>query len=180
MRLACPIVVLLCVQAAGGGGETRQAPRPRLNLADKPGKILGQVVAMPSSINFTAPDPDYPIVPASSPARISWRGNGSDGGPNWTLWVQADASAFDSCPGVPASKITVSCQTAQGDGGVTAACAPSGGLSASPRMLATGTQVNGAKQYSVVMTFTLEDSWRHVAATTPPCTLNLTYTVDFP
>ncbi len=179
MRLACPIAFLLCVGAAGGGGGVPPIRRSRPAPAqDHPGKIVGPVTVTPATVSFNGPDPDLPLVPGTPGAQVAWRGNGNDGGPNWTVWVEAASGSFDLCPTVPASAVTVSCQSAQGGGGALAACSPAFTLSSSPRAVATGTQVKGANLYSVSLTFTLNDSWRHAAA--PQCTLNLTYTIDFP
>jgi len=104
--------------------------------------------------------------------------SGHDNKQNWTLTAQAGAASFTGCATVPASAVTVTCaSTSVTGGGGTGSCSGSFTLSSSPQQVAGGLEGNS---YTVTLNFKLTDRWRYIAATTPSCTLTLTYTVNAP
>jgi hypothetical protein len=135
---------------------------------------IQSIYASPGSIGFVAPDPDTP--PAPVPATLTWKTHG--GGPDYSVTVQAGASHFENCPGVPVSAVRVACVSIDQPG--EGACAPPFPLSASPRLLATGPQKPGNRTFTISLTFTFADRWRYVAALSPLCSLSLTYVVNAP
>jgi hypothetical protein len=138
------------------------------------------VTVTPPTISFNATNPGVsPVVAGSSASNVSW--NVISGGNNWSLRVQASTPTFTGCPSIPISAVTVSCSAASvGSLGGSATCAAPFQLSTAEAQVAGGSEGAIAYNYSVTVSFTLADSWKYVAKTTPACTLSLTYTADVP
>ncbi|MEI9971829.1 MAG: hypothetical protein WDO73_07110 [Ignavibacteriota bacterium] len=134
----------------------------------------------PPTISFGATNPGTnPVVAGSASANITW--NVVSGGNNWSLKVQASAPTLTNCPSVPVSAIKVSCSAASvGSLGGTANCAASFPLSTTAAQVAGGAEGTFSYSYSVTVSFTLADSWKYVAETTPACSISLTYTANIP
>lgn len=135
----------------------------------------------PATISFSATNPGtLPVVSGSSAATASWHIYAT--GNTWDLKVQAPSPAFANCPTVPVSAVTVSCSSATVGGatGSSAACAAPFPLSTTAQTVASGSEGTGAWNYSATITFTLADSWQHIAETSPACTISLTYTATVP
>ncbi len=134
----------------------------------------------PSTISFTATDPDLGSFSGSSPATVSWNTNAGNSHSTWTLSVASSAANFTSCSTVPASAVRVSCGSVSG--GTSGQCGAGFQLGATSRQIASGIEGNGNgnQSYAVTITFTLADSWRYVAEQSPLCTLTLSYTIDAP
>jgi hypothetical protein len=138
---------------------------------------LSAISASPSTISFTATDPDLGSVAGSSAATISWMTSSGNKNNTWTLAVQASAASFTSCPTVPTSAVKATCTGVTG--GNNGSCGGGINVSTVPQQVASGKEANGAnKAYSVTLNFTLADSWSYIAGSS--CTLNLTYTVNAP
>jgi hypothetical protein len=135
----------------------------------------------PATINFSATNPGtVPVVAGSATATASWS-TLSIGGGNWTLTVQAASPAFANCPTVPVSAVTVSCSSATVAGlGGSGACAGSFPLSTTPQVVASGAEGIVSLNYSVIIGFTLADSWKYIAETSPACSIALTYVANVP
>jgi hypothetical protein len=140
---------------------------------------LGSLSASPGTISFQASNPDLGIVSGSSPGNLTWVLLGGSPLQNWTLSVQAGSSTFIGCPTIPISAVRVSCSSAtvSGSGG-TGGCSGSFPLSTTSQQIASGNQGDGTNSYSVLMNFTLDESWHYKANSA--CTLNLTYSVSAP
>jgi hypothetical protein len=139
---------------------------------------LSAISASPSTISFTATDPDLGLVAGSPGATVSWMTSGGNKNNTWTLAVQASAGTFNGCSTVPTAAVTATCTGVSG--GKNGTCIPGGvPLSTGAQPVASGKEATGAgKAYSVTLNFTLADSWSHIANSS--CTLTLTYTVNAP
>ena len=135
------------------------------------------LLVTPGSVVFTATDPDVPAVGPSSSA-ATW--NIASGSPskNWQITVQASTSSLTNCPRVPVSAIRANCTGASVSGsGGSATCAPAFNLSITPQILASGKQALNTASYSTNLELSFTDGWGYPAATSPPCSISLTYTV---
>jgi hypothetical protein len=151
--------------------------------AARSGAVLGTISGVwvsPGSISFQATNPASGAASGSSAASITW--TVLDGSPLqvWTLSVQADSSAFLGCPAVPASAVRAVCSSASvSGGGGSGACSSAFPLSTLSRQVAAGAEGSGNNSYSVLINYTLAESWRYPASN-GSCTLTLTYTVNAP
>lgn len=132
----------------------------------------------PATVSFRAVDPDQPVVAGNALATVTWQGVGQPPRP-WHLSLQSDGVSFDNCSEIPATAVVVSCSNATVNGGGSAVCGATAPLSHGSRIVASGQQSASNASYQVNLSFTLSDSWKYVAQTNPPCSLTLTYTVDF-
>ena len=134
----------------------------------------------PATISFAATDPgSVPVVAGSATASVSWTAIGS--GNNWSLTAQASSSTFTNCPTVPVSAVQVKCSTVSVVGlGGSGSCAGSFPLSTSPQVVASGSEGLVSLSYTSTITFTLADSWKYIAQTSPACTISLTYVANVP
>lgn len=140
---------------------------------------IGSLSASPGTISFQASNPDAGIVSGSAPGNLTWMLLAGSQLQNWTLSVQSGSSTFVGCPTIPISAVRVNCSSATVSGGGGAGgCSGSFPLSTTPQQIAGGTQGDGTNSYSVLMNFTLDESWRYIADST--CTLTLTYSVSAP
>ncbi|HUI57182.1 MAG TPA: hypothetical protein VLY04_19535 [Bryobacteraceae bacterium] len=140
---------------------------------------MGSVTATPGTISFTATDPDLGSVSGSSGATVNWTTTGGSTSSTWNLKVHSSAAHFANCATVPASAVTVSCNTVTG--GSAGTCSAPFALSTTGTQVASGKESSGTgAAYSVTLTFTLADSWKYIAKQSPSCTLTLTYTVTAP
>ncbi len=134
--------------------------------------ITGSVMAAPSTITFTSPDPDITPVNGTSTATISWSMNGFFN--SWSLSVNAASASFASCPLVPTSAVQYQCTSATpGSFGNASCTAGTFTLSISPRTIASGT-AQGTGTTTVVVAFKFTDAWKYPAGSS--CSLSLTYT----
>src|SRR5882724_9501080 len=136
-------------------------------------------MAAPSTISFQENNPDHGVVSVSSPASVSWTILAGSHLQNWTLSVQAGSSSFVGCPTIPISAVQVNCGSATATGlGGTGACSGSFPLSTSLQQVAGGAEGDLAGTYSVLINFTLAESWRYVANSS--CAITLTYSINAP
>ncbi len=146
------------------------------------GMALGTISALnatPSTISFSATNPVGGAVSGSSAAAINWNVVGGSHLLTWGISVHATATSFSGCPTIPVTAITASCASATvGGGSGTGSCGGSFTLSTVATQLAGGLEGDGTQSYSVLVQYTLAESWRYVA--NPSCTLTLTYTVNAP
>jgi hypothetical protein len=138
--------------------------------------VAGAVTVSPSSISFTAADPDVTPSNGSTTGTISWRMNGFFN--PWTLTVAAAASSFSGCPAVPLNAVTVRCNSATPGAFGNANCAAGTfNLSTTPVTIASGTlQGIGLTPFTVTVAFTFTDNWKYPANSS--CALNLIYTAS--
>ena len=135
-------------------------------------------MATPLTITFSANDPDSPSVAGSSTATITFRATGGSNARTWNVQVQATTTNFGSCPStVAANRVQVTCvsSTVSGGGG-TGSCSGPFNLSTALTTVASGTEGNGARDYTVNVNFTFLDSWGFIA-TTAPCSVSLQYLI---
>ena len=139
------------------------------------------VTATPATITFSAANPDSPAVAGNAAATITWQVKGEPHR-RWNLSIQSDAASFGNCPAIPVSAVLASCSRAAVNppGGGSGVCSSTAPLSGSPQVVAAGDQSSAANAfYQVNLNFTFSDSWKYIAQMSPPCTLSLTYTVNF-
>ncbi len=141
---------------------------------------IHQLAVSPPAISFAGSDPDAGSVAASQPAVVIFRISGGDASREWSLSVSAASPFFLNCGTVPASAVSVRCQSAgvsPPDG--TAECAPPFRLSSTPQRIAGGRQGGrGVQQYLITVTFSFSESWGYVAQIAPPCMLSLNYAAE--
>ena len=181
-RMPAAILLLFAAAAQNQAAAQKKSVTPiRMTTPDAPLApiSINNAVAAPSTISFTATDPDLGNFAGSSPATVSWTTNGGNILRTWTLSVAASTANFASCSTVPASAVRVSCSSVSG--GTNGLCGSAFQLSTTSRQIASGLEATaGGSPYSVIITFTLADSWRFVAEQSPPCTLSLSYTINTP
>jgi hypothetical protein len=172
----------LCVSIAVAPGATAQLKSHPVVKADPIMPLatsVATITATPSTISFTATNPDLGSVAGSSASTVSWKTTGGSSSSTWNLKVQAAATSFTNCATVPMSAVTVSCSSVTG--GSSGACATSFALSTTAVQVASGKESTASNAtYSVNLNFTLADSWQYIAKQSPSCTLTLTYTVTAP
>jgi hypothetical protein len=174
-------LTLLVMLAAASQGFAQKKPSVVVPNRVLPkgggGTTMSAVSATPSTISFTATDPDSGAVSGSSAATISWTTTGGSPSQTWTLTVQAASSSFASCSTVPASAVTATCTTVTE--GKPGSCGSAVTLSTVAQQVASGKEDNASPaSYSVAISFTLADSWSYIA--NPSCSISLTYTVTAP
>ena len=179
MWTAWIIAALLGAGPAGSGTVKGHTTAGRAAARLRPLATVSNLAVSPTSITFTATDPDLGTVvgPATT---VTWHATNQDNGKTWTLKVAASASTFAGCATVPASAVTVKCSSASVTAGGTGICGGAVGLSTSSQQLASGHEGNSDANYTVNLSFTLADSWKYIATQTPSCTLTLTYTATVP
>jgi hypothetical protein len=134
------------------------------------------LTATPGTISFTASNPSTaPSDAGNSAATVTWLYTGTRNY-TWSLTVQASAAAFTNCATVPVSAVTVSCASATVGGGGAGTCGGAFPLSTASHVVVSGTEGRNSSTYTVVINFTLADSWKYIAKTSPACSLTLTYT----
>ncbi len=185
MRSKLMIVVLLFAQVIVRG-DNKQKRVATVSTTRSPAALttIALFNVTPSNISFSATDPDFPTVAGSAPSTATFNLLGGAPSRIWTLSVQASGSTFSGCTTVPVSAVTVTCSSAvvSNVGGSTgsATCSPSASLSTTPQQVASGKEGTAGDFYTITTNFTLTDSWKYIAATTPTCPITLTYIFDAP
>ena len=172
-------IALLAATAAGRPVTPAPKLRPMANPAPQTANFTP--TATPATISFNAINPaTEPTVAGSSTATISWTVS-STSISSWTLKIKANAAWFTNCSTVPLSAVTVSCASASIGGAGTATCSNPLALSTTAQQVAGGSLGSyGSHTYTVTINFTLADSWKYIAETSPACSLSLTYTANVP
>src|SRR5437879_870452 len=117
----------------------------------------GSVMAAPSMITFTSPDPDITPVNGNTTATITWSMSGLLN--SWTLSVNANSASFAGCPLVPASAVQYQCTSATpGTLGNASCTAGTFTLSSSPQTIASGTSQGLGGTTTVVVAFKFTDA----------------------
>lgn len=171
--------VIATTLAAGQakGGQKSTAPATGTGTRSAKALFITGMTVTPSTINFSATDPDLGLVAGSAASTVSftlWFGSAS----NWTLTISSSTSTFSGCTTIPASAITATCTAGTASQG-SAVCSAAGPLSTTGIQVASGAQGTIAN-FTVTVNFTLSDSWKYIAQTSPTCPLSLTYTLDAP
>jgi hypothetical protein len=162
---------------ASSAGKVTPTVAPRTALVQPQAGGTVTMYATPATISFASTDPDQGLVSGSSASTLYWFYNGTKG-KTWSVSAQSGASSFSGCSTVPVSAVTATCSSIQVNG----ASQPCGGavaLSTAPQVIASGTEAAGFVYYQVTLTFTLTDSWKYIAKTSPACSLTLTYNGTF-
>ena len=164
-------------------GQTVRPPRPVFKPRTASAVTLplaGQTINVsPAAINFQAVDPDGPPVAGDSLATVWWTYNGQNK-TTWNLTVQAQSNTLANCPGIPISAITVTCSSVNVTKNGSGSCSGAFPLSASPVVVAGGTESTPNATYTIRIGYTLTDTWRQFAQQSPSCSLSLTYTATLP
>ncbi len=135
----------------------------------------------PATITFNMTDPDAGLVTGIPAATVDISISGGAASRRWNLYVQSGSTTFSGCTSIPASAVTVTCNsvTLNNVGG-----SPGNGVCAAPFALSTtSTAVAGGKEgtktdnFSISISYTLADSWQYIPNL---CPLTLTYTADIP
>jgi hypothetical protein len=166
---------LIALLAAQTGKPPVNAPAPRPALSVKPLSTPNfSAYASPSSISFSATNPDTPTVAGSATTTVSWNVANS-ANDAWKLQVSANSASFSNCPtAIPVSAVTITCT--DGFGGGPFNCGAPATLSTSKTTVASGTATGaGTTYFWVTLTYTLTDSWKYIAQTSSSCTLDITY-----
>jgi hypothetical protein len=179
VRSICLItVVLTCGMGLARTNKIRVGPSLWMRVGLAPGTVQ-TLSATPGTISFQSTNPDSGVASGSSTASLTWTVVLGSHLQNWILSVQSGSGSFTGCPTVPVSAVQVSCQSASINGSLgTAGCAGSFSLSSTPAAVASGLQAEGTGSHSVIVYFTLAESWRYVAHSA--CTLTVTYSVNAP
>jgi hypothetical protein len=138
---------------------------------------VSQLSALPATLTFAASDPDAVAAPGSTVAVVSWRVQQSRQS-SWTLSVSAAGATFAGCGWAPASAVEVTCTGVTAMGGGSGSCAAPLRLSAAPQQIAAGVQMQNDMLYVAIISLRFFDSWRYIAASSPACSLSITYTVN--
>ncbi len=138
------------------------------------------VTVNPATVSFTATNPNSaPVVAGSATSTVSWVYAPSGKGP-WKLTVQAAGGSFSNCSTVPVSAVTVSCATVAVNHGGSGSCAGPFPLSPSAQNVAAGNLQPNSDTVTITLNFTLADSWKYIAESSPSCSLSLAYTATVP
>jgi len=162
---------------ASSAGRPVLPAKPRTNVSLPSAQATVSMYVSPSSISFTATDPDTGIVAGNTASTVFWFYSGINK-KTWSMSLQAGATTFSGCSTVPVSAVTATCSTIQVGGG-SQPCGSAVTLSTAPQVIASGTEAAGFASYQVNITFTLADSWKYVAKMSPSCSLTLTYNGSF-
>jgi hypothetical protein len=177
-----PISIIAVVLIFGTGqaraNQLRVGPSLWMRVGLAPGTVQ-TLSATPGTISFQLTNPDSGVTSGSSTTSLTWTILLGSHLQNWTVSVQSGSGSFNGCPTVPVSAVQVSCQSASVNGSQgTAGCASPFALSSTPAAVASGMQAEGTGSHSVIVYFTLAESWRYVAHSA--CTLTVTYSVNAP
>ena len=153
--------------------DRRWPPQPKPSAPS-----ITSFTALPSTITFTSSDPD---VGATGSAVLTVNVGGAASGHPWTVTVQASSSTLTNCASVPVSAIKASCSgvVVSGTGGTlpTGSCSAPFSLSTVATQLAGGTQGNKNETYTINVNYPFTDNWQYPGASSPACSLTLSYTV---
>jgi hypothetical protein len=171
--------------AGAGLSAGQKAPRqPTPAIVAPLATGIHNFIVAPGTVSFVASDPDSPSHTGSS--TVTWNLTGGSILRNWTLQVASGAVLFTgsaSCSTVPANAVTFRCASATYSGGTLPSATCSAGtftLSTTYQTVASGREGSGSPSFTVTLSFTLLDSWSYVANLSPPCTLNVSYSLNAP
>jgi hypothetical protein len=152
--------------------DRRWPPEPKPSVPS-----ITSFTALPSTITFTSSDPD---LGATGSAIVTITVAKAMNNHPWTLTVQASSSTLTNCTSVPVSAIRASCSgvVVSGTGGVspTGSCSAPFSLSTAPTQLAGGNQGNQTETYTINVAYPFNDNWQYSGASSPACSLTLSYT----
>ena len=152
--------------------DRRWPPEPKPSAPS-----ITSFTALPSTITFTSSDPD---VGATGSATVTIHVGTATGGHPWTLTVHASSSTLTNCASLPLSAIKASCSgvVVSGTGGTrpTGSCSASFSLSTVATQLAGGNQGNMNNTYTINVNYPFTDNWQYPGASSPACSLTLSYT----
>ena len=168
-----PTVLFAGLLSGIASGSVSQTPARATPAIIKPlpmATALSKESVTPAAITFTATDPTgTPVVTGSATAVVTWTTKGGATANSWTLGVSAP-STFAACSTVPASAVKVTCGSVTGG-----ACSAATNLTNTATTIASGKESTGTANYTVNLTFTLQDSWKYIASSS--CSLTVTYTI---
>jgi hypothetical protein len=141
--------------------------------------------ASPGTISFSATDPDLGAVTGSSASTVTFTLKGGANARTWSVGIQAGSSTFTGCTTLPASAVTATCSsvTITHNSGATptaGTCSAAFALSSTSSTTVASGEEGGGNTFSILINFTLSDSWQNIAATSPTCPLTLTYSLNAP
>src|SRR5260221_9946720 len=165
------ITLGLAILLAGGPvrGDGKKTP-PRtaaaptsVVLPTAAAATVNSYTVSPATITFNMTDPDAGLVTGSPAGSVVLSISNGAASRNWIQYVQANSSTFTGCTAIPASAVTVTCNsvTLNNVGG-----SPGTGAFGAPFALSTtATQVAGGREgtktdnFTISISFTLADSW---------------------
>jgi hypothetical protein len=182
------ITLGLAIVLAGGPvrGDGKKSP-PRTAAATSAvvlpaaATTVNSFTVSPATVSFTAADPDAGAAAGSPAATVDISISDGAASKRWNLYVQADSPAFTGCTSIPASAVTVTCNSvtlanAGGSPG-NGSCAAAFALSTTATLVAGGKEGTKTDAFSISISFSLADSWQYIPNL---CPLTLTYTADIP
>lgn len=137
---------------------------------------LGPITATPPTVSFRSSDPDAGPV-AGTPVTVTWTAYGGSRNRTWNITVRANSSTLSNCATVPSSAIRARCTSATVTSGGSGSCSQAFPLGISGQQVAGGNEGQQTGDYTVNITYEFTDSWKYKGATSPACSLNLTYVV---
>jgi hypothetical protein len=162
---------------SAAGQVKTTAPRPQVVTTLNPLTVTAGATASPSTINFTLSDPDAAAVTGTG--TVQWQTIQGKNAKTWTLGV---SSTGGSCGDVPLTAVTAQCTSVTVPGGSSETCSASKvTLTGAAQQIASGRETATINQnYSVGVTFSIQDAWAYKGHTTTPCTIPITYTITVP
>ena len=166
---ATPIVKTAIVKTTA----TRGASAPNATNGGRFTYQITSFAATPASISFTANNPDAGTVAIGATSVITWVGEDCLNNQTWKVTVKASASTLTNCSTVPISAVTVAtCSSSVTQGG-TATCHTPLTVTTSEQTLVNGLEgqvsTGSTCTGTTNITYTLNESWRYIAATSPTC-----------
>jgi hypothetical protein len=123
----------------------------------------------PSSVTFTANDPDLSVTGAPATTNVSFKVTANPAA--FTVHVLAVTPNFTGCHTPPASAVTVSCSSPSG---VTCAGAAALSSSGNGTTVATGTANHNPATF--VLTYNFQDSWKYQQGASCSISTQIIYT----
>ena len=153
--------------------DRRHRPEPKpIPLAP----TINSFTALPSTITFTSSDPD---AGATGTATVTLVIGAAASGHTWNVTVKTTTTSLTNCSTVPVSAIMQSCGSVglSSTGGLpTGSCKAASALSTTATQIASGTEGDHINTITINMNYPFTDSWSYVGASSPACSLTLSYT----
>jgi len=175
-----PLVMMLMATSLLAGQATKSGQKTAFSLQALATSVTS-MTATPSTISFSATDPDLGPYSGNSAATVVFALSGGKTTKAWSVTVTAGTSTFSGCTTIPTSSVKASCASvavnnSSGTAG-TGTCSAAGTLSTTALTVATGKEGSLTDTYTITINFLFTDSWTYIAKTSPTCPLTLTYSL---
>lgn len=177
MRAICTFFLSIMVAAVVAGAQ-HSFKGGRAASGERALTLISVFSVTPTTLTFSATDPDGSPVAGSSTVTATWGFTGVALNGNWRIDVQAPSTTFTNCSRVPVSAVRVTCTATNLTGiglGGSASCASPSTLSTTATTVASGAERLGLSTTTVTLSYTFTDSWRYTAPETPSCSMSLAY-----